>query len=125
MREEELESAKRYLAVYRRQHGGVEEKYQPKEDAQKKHSFTLEYHYGQVRKDILSAIDRCPDKYTVTDIEAVLATDNKSPGKTAISQWMTRLTDSGAVYRIADGSGRTPAIYSKTKPSAASLSKAQ
>lgn len=133
MLEEELASAKKYLAVYRRQHGiSSEEKNtnpippkQPSSFLEGMIDSNLDSKYGHVKAEILAAIERCPMEYTVQDIEAILTNDGKSPNKTVVSQWMTRLTKTGAVNRIREGAGRSPALYSKTKPYAASLSKTQ
>lgn len=69
--------------------------------------------YGAVMRNIRAAIEKCPENYTVYNIETQLSALGVSIPREAISQAMSRLAKKGEVVVHERGSGRAPSIYRK------------
>lgn len=62
---------------------------------------------------IKAAIDKCPEEYSVFDIESKLIENGTPMKRTAISQTLSRMKDELTIKT--KGAGRKPTIYMKTK----------
>lgn len=69
--------------------------------------------YGANKRAVVAAIEKCPIKYSIYDVEKVLASEGHPLPRGAISQALNRLSKAGEIEQVEKGSGRRPAFYHK------------
>ena len=69
--------------------------------------------YGATKRALLAAIAKCPEQYTVYDVEKASAEAGALLTKAQIQQGLSRLAKHKQINIVKKGAGRQPAIYRK------------
>lgn len=69
---------------------------------------------GESASDLVrGAISKCPDQYSVLDVESALLASGIKMKRTKISQTLSRFMDAGKIFVHEKGAGRKVTIYRK------------
>ena len=114
--EKDLQVAKEFLAMWRRRNAAKPSMEPPRSvqtplipDAEGGRQGI----YGANKQAILKAIQKCPEEYTIYDVEKALGELGSPLARPSISQAMSRLANNKDISLLRKGGGRKPAIYRK------------
>lgn len=116
--ENDLQTAKRFKAMLERRNGlpktaPTERQKVVQTPLIKETQENRSVEYGATKQSVLKAIERCPEQYSINDIEKALKEDGVPIARSAISQVLTRMIKRNDISLFRQGVGRKPSIFKK------------
>ncbi len=107
--QDDLSTAHKFLQMWRRRTNTT----MPVGEGQPELLSSLQTGTSSIADQIRAAIEKCPQQYSVVDVESALIADGITMKRTKISQTLSRFMEAGKIKVHEKGVGRKATIYKK------------